>query len=249
MPTSSSSAAASSAPAPPGTSGRTASRAASWSSSAIRPTARVVVSRHGRHSPAVLHAGHRADGAVQRQAVEDVRSAAWRRPTTRPRAWFRQRGYLFLANAATSTALMQRYEQERRAGARRATAVASTRSAQIAARRLMLDDILFGVLGPDDGYANPREVLFGFVAAPRRRAPSIVSDEVIGIDARRRRGHRRAARERRHDLERRWSSMPPGRGRGRVAAMAGLRRAGRADAADAVSLRAAANAGRIAFRC
>src|SRR5687767_13550188 len=34
-----------------------------------------------------------------------------------PRAWFRQRGYLFLADARAAAALMQRYEAERRAGA------------------------------------------------------------------------------------------------------------------------------------
>ena len=34
----------------------------------------------------------------------------------------------------------------------------------------MLDDIVFGVLGPDDGYANPREVLRAFAA--RRRPPA-----------------------------------------------------------------------------
>src|SRR5687768_13664060 len=36
----------------------------------------------------------------------------------RPHAWFRQRGYLFLADAATAPSLMQRYESQRRAGAR-----------------------------------------------------------------------------------------------------------------------------------
>ena len=81
-------------------------------------------------------------------------------PETRPRAWFRQRGYLFLANAATAAALMKRYEEERRAGA--TVQLLSVDDIRQIAPDLHLDDILFGVLGPDDGYANPREVLFGF---------------------------------------------------------------------------------------
>ena len=87
-------------------------------------------------------------------------------PAARPRAWFRQRGYLFLANAATSTALMKRYEEERRAGA--VVQLLSLDEIRQIAPDVYLDDILFGVLGPDDGYANPREVLFGF----RRRRRS-----------------------------------------------------------------------------
>jgi glycine/D-amino acid oxidase-like deaminating enzyme len=81
-------------------------------------------------------------------------------PDARPRAWFRQRGYLFLADASTAPALMQRYEQERRAGA-----VVQMLAPDDIARIVpdaWLDDIVFGVLGPDDGYANPREVLSGF---------------------------------------------------------------------------------------
>jgi FAD-dependent oxidoreductase domain-containing protein 1 len=81
-------------------------------------------------------------------------------PRARPRAWFRQRGYLFLADAATAPALMRRYELERRAGARvRMLAPDEIRELVPDA---WLDDIIFGMLGPEDGYANPREVLSGF---------------------------------------------------------------------------------------
>jgi FAD-dependent oxidoreductase domain-containing protein 1 len=81
-------------------------------------------------------------------------------PGERPRAWFRQRGYLFLADAATAPALMRRYELERRAGARvRMLAPDEIRELVPDA---WLDDIIFGMLGPEDGYANPREVLSGF---------------------------------------------------------------------------------------
>lgn len=97
----------------------------------------------------------------------------------RPRAWFRQRGYLFLADAATAPALMQRYEQERRAGA-----VVQMLPPDDIARLVpdaRLDDIVFGVLGPDDGYANPREVLSGFHRAAVAAGAEYVEDAVASV--------------------------------------------------------------------
>jgi len=101
-------------------------------------------------------------------------------PDARPRAWFRQRGYLFLANAATSTALMKRYEEERRAGA--VVQLLSLDEIRQIAPDVYLDDILFGVLGPDDGYANPREVLFGFRKGAEAAGAEYRVGEVIGIE-------------------------------------------------------------------
>ena len=97
-----------------------------------------------------------------------------------PRAWFRSRGYLFLADAARAGQLMHRYEQERRAGAH----------VQLLARDdvrqllpdLVVDDIMFGVLGPEDGYANPREVLAGLRHAAAAAGVDYVTDEVVAID-------------------------------------------------------------------
>ena len=94
-------------------------------------------------------------------------------------AWFRPRGYLFLADAATSAAVMQRYEAERRAGA----------SAQLLSRDEVrslvpdvdLDDIVFGLFGPDDGYAAPREVLRGFRDAAAARGAEFVTGEVAQV--------------------------------------------------------------------
>ena len=97
-----------------------------------------------------------------------------------PRAWFRQRGYLFLADAATSAALMQRFEAERRAGAR--VQLLSRDDIRALVPDLWLDDILFGLLGPEDGYAAPREVLRGFRTAAETAGVEYLADEVVGVD-------------------------------------------------------------------
>ena len=96
-----------------------------------------------------------------------------------PRAWFRQRGYLFLADAAASAALMDRYEQERRAGA--SVQLLSRDDIRALVPDLYLDDILFGFLGPDDGYAAPREVLRGLRHAAAASGVEYLQDEVTAI--------------------------------------------------------------------
>lgn len=96
-----------------------------------------------------------------------------------PRAWFRQRGYLFLADAGAATPLMERYEVERRAGAH--VQLLSVDEVRALAPDLMLDDIVFGVLGPDDGYANPREVLSGFRHAAEASGVTYLTGEVVEI--------------------------------------------------------------------
>lgn len=100
-------------------------------------------------------------------------------PAWTPRAWFRQRGYLFLASAANSAALMQRFEAEKRAGAR--VQLLSRDDIRAMTPDLMLDDVLFGVLGPEDGYAAPREVLRGFRAASEAAGAEYLHDEVVGV--------------------------------------------------------------------
>jgi FAD-dependent oxidoreductase domain-containing protein 1 len=97
-----------------------------------------------------------------------------------PRAWFRQRGYLFLADAASAATLMKRYELERRAGAR--VQMLSRDEVRALVPDLVLDDIVFGMFGPDDGYAAPREVLHGLRHAAAAAAVEVVHDEVTGID-------------------------------------------------------------------
>jgi FAD-dependent oxidoreductase domain-containing protein 1 len=97
-----------------------------------------------------------------------------------PHAWFRQRGYLFLADATSGPQLMKRYELERRAGA--SVQLLSQNQIRDLVPDLVLDDIVFGVLGPDDGYAAPREVLKGFRNAAMAAGTDYLHDEVTGID-------------------------------------------------------------------
>lgn len=97
-----------------------------------------------------------------------------------PRAWFRPRGYLFLADDATSAALEARAAAQDAAGAvQRRLSVAEI---EAMVPGLALDDIRWGLFGPADGYANPREVLFGLRAAALAAGAEYVRDEVVGIE-------------------------------------------------------------------
>lgn len=100
-------------------------------------------------------------------------------PSHAPQARFRQRGYLFLADRARANGLMRRYEQERRAGA--VVRLLSRDDIQALVPDLFLDDIVFGVFGPDDGYAAPREVLTGFQRAAAAAQVEYLVDEVTGL--------------------------------------------------------------------
>lgn len=100
-------------------------------------------------------------------------------PGHAPRAWFRQRGYLFLADARGAVALMQRYEAQRRAGAH--VQLLSRDDVRTLVPDLYLDDIVLAMLGPDDGYAAPREVLRGFRAAAADRGVEYLEAEVTAV--------------------------------------------------------------------
>jgi glycine/D-amino acid oxidase-like deaminating enzyme len=95
------------------------------------------------------------------------------------RAWFRQRGYLFLADVTCSTALMKRYQLEQRAGAK--VQLLSRDEVHDLVPGLTLDDIIYGVLGPDDGYANPREVLAGLRHGAHANGAQFVAAEVSEV--------------------------------------------------------------------
>jgi glycine/D-amino acid oxidase-like deaminating enzyme len=102
-----------------------------------------------------------------------------RTPAHRPRAWFRQRGYLFLANDDNAERFERRYERQRRLGARVERLEVDAIHALVP--DLALDDIRFGIFGPDDGYANPREVLAGFRHAAAAGGATYVTGEVTRL--------------------------------------------------------------------
>jgi glycine/D-amino acid oxidase-like deaminating enzyme len=99
-----------------------------------------------------------------------------------PRADFCQRGYLFLADAGSVESLTERYELERQAGAN--VQRLSVEDIRRMVPDLVLDDIVFGVFGPEDGYANPREVLYGFRGAAEEAGVEFRAAGVAGVERR-----------------------------------------------------------------
>ena len=96
-----------------------------------------------------------------------------------PRSTFRQRGYLFLANVASSSVLMRRYELEQRAGAH--VKIVSKDDLHFLVPDVRIDDIIYGLFGPEDGYANPRQVLFGFRRAAQEAGAEFVTGDVAEV--------------------------------------------------------------------
>jgi glycine/D-amino acid oxidase-like deaminating enzyme len=92
---------------------------------------------------------------------------------------FRQRGYLFLADAASAARLTRRYEAMRFAAA----SVTCLSRSEIQARLpdAWLDDIEFGLFGPDDGYANPKSLVFAMRKIARDAGVEYVRAEVSSI--------------------------------------------------------------------
>src|SRR4051812_33078412 len=80
----------------------------------------------------------------------------------RSRAWFRQRGYLFLADEGNAERFEQRYVAQQIAGAN----VERWTRQQVADHvpGLATHDVAFALFGAEDGYLDPREVLRGFRA-------------------------------------------------------------------------------------
>ena len=100
-------------------------------------------------------------------------------PGARPRAWFRQRGYLFLVNDAMVERFERRYATQRSLGAHVERLGVEAIRARVP--DLRLDDIRFGLFGPDDGYANPREVLAGFRRGAEAAGAAFVTGAVTGV--------------------------------------------------------------------
>jgi glycine/D-amino acid oxidase-like deaminating enzyme len=77
-----------------------------------------------------------------------------------PRAHFCQRGYLFLVNEQLSAQYEQRYEHQLAFGANVRRLTVEEISQLVSG--ILLDDIRFGLFGPEDGYLDPKAVLWGF---------------------------------------------------------------------------------------
>lgn len=100
-------------------------------------------------------------------------------PEARPRAWFRQRGYLFLGTDANAAALTRRFERQREAGAE--VSWLSRADIRTLIPEAWLDDVEFGVYGPHDGYANPREVLSGMHRAAQHAGAEYVEGTPVAL--------------------------------------------------------------------
>jgi glycine/D-amino acid oxidase-like deaminating enzyme len=137
-----------------------------------------------------------------------------------PRAAFEQRGYLFLADGRAADALQARYERQRAAGA--AAERLSLDDIRALVPDLWLDDILFGVFGPEDGYASPRAVLRGLRRAAEVSGVEYRHDEVTRLVARGGRVTGVALANGGH-LDAPWIVNAAGPWAGALAARAGLR--------------------------
>ena len=120
--------------------------------------------------------------AMARHSVDfyrgfDHRTLTAGQPT---RAWFRERGYLFLADASAAERLDRRYEASRRAGARVERWTRDEVRAHVPG--LFVDDVELALFGPNDGYLDPREVLAGFRTLVTAAGAELLAGEVVAIE-------------------------------------------------------------------
>lgn len=95
------------------------------------------------------------------------------------RAWFRQRGYLFLVDAASTDRFERRYAVLTARGAH--VTRLSVDDIRAMLPDVFVDDLVFGIIGTDDGYANPKEVLRGFRAGAAAAGVDYVHGEVSEV--------------------------------------------------------------------
>jgi FAD-dependent oxidoreductase domain-containing protein 1 len=93
---------------------------------------------------------------------------------------FRQRGYLFLADAASTPRLRRRLQSMRAAGA----AVEELSRDEIGRRvpEMDLSDVEFGVFGRKDGYGDPIAILGGFRAKAESLGAEYLDDELTAVE-------------------------------------------------------------------
>jgi glycine/D-amino acid oxidase-like deaminating enzyme len=95
------------------------------------------------------------------------------------RVRFHQRGYLFLADASGAARLTRRYEAMRSAGAH--VERISREEIHHTLPDASLDDIEFGLFGPDDGYTNPKAVLHAMRKIAEDAGAEYIPGEVRAI--------------------------------------------------------------------
>jgi glycine/D-amino acid oxidase-like deaminating enzyme len=98
----------------------------------------------------------------------------------RSRAWFRQRGYLFLADDGNAERLERKLAMHKASGAN----VERWTTERIAEHvpGLTTDDLAFGVFGPEDGYLDPREVLAGLRAMATAAGVEYLHGAVVEVE-------------------------------------------------------------------
>jgi len=95
------------------------------------------------------------------------------------RVSFQQAGYLFLADANCAARLARRYEAMRSAGAH--VEWVSRDEIRRTLPDAAVDDIEFGLFGPDDGYANPKAVLRAMRAIAEDAGVEYIRGDVSAI--------------------------------------------------------------------
>jgi len=93
---------------------------------------------------------------------------------------FRQRGYLFLADGASTGRLTDRLRRMRSAGA-----VAEALTPEEIRRlvpELNLSDVALGIFGPKDGYGDPPAILGAFRAKAASLGAEFLADELVAVE-------------------------------------------------------------------
>ena len=98
-----------------------------------------------------------------------------------PECQFRKRGYLFLGNQSNWSNLKRRYDIQKSLGAQ--CELVSVDDIRRLVPELRCDDIVGGLLGPQDGYVDPRATLRAFRTKAEQLGAKYISSEVQKMEA------------------------------------------------------------------
>lgn len=98
-----------------------------------------------------------------------------------PQCQFRQRGYLFLGNESNWAKLQGRYEIQKSLGAE--CDLVSVSEIRRRVPELRCDDLVGGLMGPKDGYVDPRATLRAFRTRAEQLGATYISGEVQKIES------------------------------------------------------------------